>query len=255
MARALRDGELTPDMVAITFDDAYRDVLEHAKPVVDALEIPATVFVVTDKLGDPRGFWWDRLAVAVLGGTLPQSMIPLSLLHEEENEDIASAFADGDRQRLHLALWRNIRLLPPEARESAVDEVERLFAPVPHDPAPIMTADELHALTASGWVSLGAHTATHPSLPSLTNEGQRDEIYRSKARLEEITGTPMSRLAYPFGDYDEQSLTIARELGFDHAVSVETGPVRDPASLFRLPRHDIKNWNGDKFARRVRWRF
>ena len=83
---------------------------------------------------------------------------------------------------------------------------------------------------------------------------QRAEIAGSKQRLEAITGQPIRRLAYPFGDYDERSMTIARDLGFDYAVSVEAGPVGDSAARFRLPRHDIKNWTGEEFARRLRWR-
>jgi peptidoglycan/xylan/chitin deacetylase (PgdA/CDA1 family) len=37
--------------VAITFDDALESVMENAVPVLHRLEIPATVFVVTDMLG------------------------------------------------------------------------------------------------------------------------------------------------------------------------------------------------------------
>ena len=37
--------------VAITFDDGYRDNLEHAAPILYHLEFPATVFVVPGRLG------------------------------------------------------------------------------------------------------------------------------------------------------------------------------------------------------------
>ncbi len=37
--------------VAITFDDGYRDNLEHAAPVLHALEIPATIFMVSGRAG------------------------------------------------------------------------------------------------------------------------------------------------------------------------------------------------------------
>ncbi len=36
---------------AITFDDGYRDLLEHALPVLDELKIPATFFIVTGAVG------------------------------------------------------------------------------------------------------------------------------------------------------------------------------------------------------------
>src|SRR3990167_5893285 len=80
MAQRLANGALERGMVAISFDDAYRDVLTNAKPVLQDLGIPATVFVVTGKLGDERGFWWDRLAAAVLSGDLPERLPPFSFL-------------------------------------------------------------------------------------------------------------------------------------------------------------------------------
>ena len=45
--------------LAITFDDAYASAVEHAWPVLRALRIPATVFVVADAPGRTEGFWWD----------------------------------------------------------------------------------------------------------------------------------------------------------------------------------------------------
>lgn len=43
--------------LAVTFDDAFRSVLEHAKPVLDELGWPATVFVPTDFPGRAPLAW------------------------------------------------------------------------------------------------------------------------------------------------------------------------------------------------------
>lgn len=254
MAMRLANGTLDKRMVAISFDDAYRDVLTHAKPVLQDLGIPATVFVVTGKTGDERGFWWDRLATAVMGGILPGRLPPFSFLGGTEWKAADQACELGERDGLHLRLWETIRLLPGDDREAAVDAVCSVFTGAAVDPAPVMTEVELRELIVGGLIDVGAHTVSHPSLPSLSTEDQRAEIMGSKERIEIIAGQPIRRLAYPFGDYDERSMAIARELGFDYAVSVEAGPVRDAAARFRLPRHDIKNWSGDEFARRLRWR-
>lgn len=253
MAQRLANGTLHKRMVAVTFDDAYRDVLTNAKPVLQELGIPATVFVVTGKLGDERGFWWDRLATAVMAGKLPERLPPLSFLGGTEWKAADQAREMEDRDALHLRLWETIRLLPAGEREAATDEVCAAFTGAA-DPAPVMTEAELGNLAAGGLISIGAHTMTHPSLPSLSAGGQRAEITGSKERLEAILGQPIRRLAYPFGDYDEWSTEIAQDLGFDYAVGVEAGSVRDPAARFRLPRHDIKDWGGEEFARRLRWR-
>lgn len=252
MVERMLAGKAEMGTVAITFDDAYRDVLTNAKPILEEYGIPATVFVVTGSIGNERGFWWDRLAAAVLGGVMPAILPPIPFVETEARYELAQAFRDADRAKLHLLLWRLIRVLPVKEREAAVTSLCRAFR-ADDFAVSVMTEAELGELTVGGLVSIGAHCVTHPSLPSLSADEQRQEIGQSRETLEALTRRPILRLAYPFGDYDERSIEIARDLGFDYAVSVETGSVRDPAARFHLPRHDIKNWSGEEFARRLRW--
>ncbi len=44
--------------VAITFDDAFRSVLELARPILDSLAAPATVFAPTDFIGSEAPLGW-----------------------------------------------------------------------------------------------------------------------------------------------------------------------------------------------------
>ena len=47
-------------LLAITFDDGYRDNFENARPVLEKLSLPATFFVVTEWMGTDVVAWWDR---------------------------------------------------------------------------------------------------------------------------------------------------------------------------------------------------
>lgn len=49
--------------VAVTFDDAFESVLDHALPVLDALGWPGTVFAVTKYAGGDRLISWPGLDV------------------------------------------------------------------------------------------------------------------------------------------------------------------------------------------------
>jgi peptidoglycan/xylan/chitin deacetylase (PgdA/CDA1 family) len=49
--------------VLITFDDGYKDVLWHAEPILHRLQMPATAFVITDRISgrDPSFLTWNDL--------------------------------------------------------------------------------------------------------------------------------------------------------------------------------------------------
>jgi peptidoglycan/xylan/chitin deacetylase (PgdA/CDA1 family) len=58
--------------VLITFDDGYENFLTDAAPILADLGFPATVFVVTDSMGEkPRWFERDREAIDRLIGDVP----------------------------------------------------------------------------------------------------------------------------------------------------------------------------------------
>jgi peptidoglycan/xylan/chitin deacetylase (PgdA/CDA1 family) len=57
----LEHGDGLNRELAITFDDGYRDNFENAAPVLEALALPATFFVVTGWIGSQLVPWWDRV--------------------------------------------------------------------------------------------------------------------------------------------------------------------------------------------------
>ena len=229
--------------VAITFDDGYLDVLREGKPVLERCGVPATMFLTTGALGSPSGFWWDRLATAVLLPANVPDVLRLSF----------TTITVRDRATLHRDLWSHIRVLNPVERDLAVEEVARVLGPVELPSAPIMTRAEVRELAEGGVVTIGAHSVSHPSLPSLSEEAQRHEMEASRRVAEEITGGPIRRFAYPFGDFDARSERIAREVGFEFALSTRPGSAVSRNDLFRLPRYAVSNWSGERFEAELRW--
>jgi peptidoglycan/xylan/chitin deacetylase (PgdA/CDA1 family) len=61
--RALKDEQALPDkVIAITFDDGYKSVLENAVPLLRKHRFPYTVFVNTDLIGHSQEFMsWKQL--------------------------------------------------------------------------------------------------------------------------------------------------------------------------------------------------
>src|SRR5919199_4722560 len=57
-AELLARGELPDGVLALTFDDGYRDVAEHALPVLERCGFRATVFVATGVVDGTATFTW-----------------------------------------------------------------------------------------------------------------------------------------------------------------------------------------------------
>jgi len=108
--------------------------------------------------------------------------------------------------------------------------------------------EELRGLRDAGW-EIGSHTRSHPHLPELTEAEIEDQLGESRQRCEEQMSAPCLSLAYPYGDFDERSVRIAREAGYRFAVTIPRQP-EAPLPL-RWPRVGV--YHGED-ARRVRWR-
>lgn len=100
----------------------------------------------------------------------------------------------------------------------------------------MMNMSQLVALANDPLCTIGAHTCSHPHLGQCSIEEQKQEIADCKADLEKIIGKPVRHFAYPYGDYNHETLRMVREVGFVTAVTVSGCPVRSDARLFELDR-------------------
>lgn len=74
-----------------------------------------------------------------------------------------------------------------------------------------LTSAQVKEMSDSGLVSVQSHTATHHDLRELTPQQVEEEMKRSQAKLEQITGHPVTVVSYPAGYSTPQVEQIAHQ--------------------------------------------
>lgn len=248
LVRALDERRLPRRCVALSFDDGYADNLYNAKPLLERYGVAATVFVVAGGPGPEREFWWDELEQLLW--QWPAGRGPLRL---EIRGEACVVEPDSDPMRRYHAVWQRLHPLTAEERGEIMERLQAWSGVAPRARAThrALTADELVELAAGGLIEIGAHTMTHPSLPTLTRARQYEEIAGSRAACAAILGRPPAGFAYPHGDSTQETASLAREAGFRYAGVVLGDVVHRGSDRFMLPRMPIRDWDGDAFARRL----
>jgi peptidoglycan/xylan/chitin deacetylase (PgdA/CDA1 family) len=90
------------------------------------------------------------------------------------------------------------------------------------------------------WLSagqlIGSHSLNHPNLRKISAAQAREEIFSSKAELEQQFGVKVRHFCYPYGSYDERIRDLVIEAGYESASTVEFGVNPAGASRFELRR-------------------
>ncbi len=73
--------------------------------------------------------------------------------------------------------------------------------------------DYVRLIAAEGH-EIGSHTFSHPHLGSLTADQIREELTKVGRMIEELTGQKPVLFRPPFGEYNNQVITVAGELGY-----------------------------------------
>lgn len=102
----------------------------------------------------------------------------------------------------------------------------------------LMDASAIRELHRDG-AHFGSHAMTHPRLSKLSPEVQREEIFGSKAALEDLLGAAVPDFCYPYGDYDQRSRDLVEEAGYRTGLTCIRGSANTSYNPFELTRKAI----------------
>ena len=238
----LIEGDYGKPFICFTFDDGYRDNLEHAYPIFKRHKVPFAVYVPTEFADGSGDLWWlalervivrvDRLSVK-LGGVQRRLRCGTPREKDAAYQTIywwLRSIDEADARAFVRELCDGIGFLPNELCRDLM-----------------MNWDEIRQLAADGLVTIGAHTRRHYALARLTLAEARAEIGESVRRLEREIGKPCLHFSYPYGDAASagpREFDLVKELGLKTGVTTRKGLIhpRHAQVLTALPRVSL---NGD----------
>jgi peptidoglycan/xylan/chitin deacetylase (PgdA/CDA1 family) len=202
----VRSGQSLRGLAAITFDDGYTGVFAHALGILRGLGLPATVFVVAEGPdGGGGSYWWDH-------PNLPT----------------------GDDASRHKHWCLDLR---GDGR-AILGELGLDPAP-PAQPAQRPAPWSVLAAAAQSGVELGVHSATHRTLPRLSDDELTRELVWSRETIGKATGTTPDAFAHPYGIWDDRVRTAAENAGYRCACTLEASLVCRGTDPMALPRVNI----------------
>jgi peptidoglycan/xylan/chitin deacetylase (PgdA/CDA1 family) len=250
--------------VAVTFDDGYADNLELAAPILLEHGIPATLFVAAELIDAGGPLWWDELAALLLEpARLPATLTlssgnvngwPIPPFAADEPRSAASTLppweaTPGTRLHAFYEVWLALRALDAPTREAALEEIaEWADAPRPSGRV-LLTWEQLREFAALPGFGLGAHTLTHPALPSCSSAEARAEIAGGADLLRAQVGVQVEQFAYPFGAWNKSVALLVADLGFRAAYTTDGHAISWSSSPHALPRLPAEGHAPGDFAR------
>jgi peptidoglycan/xylan/chitin deacetylase (PgdA/CDA1 family) len=180
----------------LTFDDAYRDNLKYALPILRRHQCPFTLYVPTALVDGVGEIWWQALEDIIAA----QEAIAV----EENGEtDYLPTSTLAEKRETYDIVYAKMRAMPEPDRVALIRD---LAVKYDYDLSAqcrslIMDWPELRTFAAEQLCTIGAHTVHHYELAKLPAEQASSEIEMSLKVLEAQFGKRPIHLSYPIGGH------------------------------------------------------
>lgn len=207
--------------VVLTFDDGYRDLVEHALPVLERHNAPFVAYVTSGFADRAARLWWLELEEAIR--RLPDVDVTVG-----ERRIARACGTLAEKREVHAEIYWTLRGLD----ETALRKTVSILAARAGVDALGITGQacldwpDIRALAKHELATVGAHSVTHARLAKLGDGEAAGEMSESRARIVEMCGVTPRHFCYPVGDptsAGQREFSLAATLGFESAVTTRPG--------------------------------
>jgi len=209
--------------VCITFDDGFANNHKHVLPLLEQYQVPATFFITAIRATGYDILWNDFLGIVSKYG-------PDSLLYKQEpyykgrfDKYISKKSGISLVEKLHATGFAEkeemMKILYPLVSFKTNKQEEDYWLQ--------MTTEQIKELSASRFVTIGAHGHYHNDLAKINFDDAINELVFSKQYLENIIEKPISSFAFPYGTYTPELITAAKNAGYTQLLCTDFNSVQD----------------------------
>jgi peptidoglycan/xylan/chitin deacetylase (PgdA/CDA1 family) len=230
----------TEKFATITADDAYRDNLTEALPVLEKHQTPITIYVAPSLINGTSDLWWEVIEDIVAARDYvylptPDGRVRLDCSTPSRKGESNAFLFDYLTQKVREEEQRDI------VRALAVSAGVDFGQPSRET---LMTWEEVRTVANHPLATIGAHTVSHYNLKRLSEERAYGEMADSAQILNVELGEKPRHLAYPYGyaaAVCKREVALAKAAGFVSAVTTRHGVLRAEhvEHLHALPRISV----------------
>jgi peptidoglycan/xylan/chitin deacetylase (PgdA/CDA1 family) len=223
---------LAPYSLMLTFDDGYRDIHERLVPLLNRLELPATIFINTAPMNG-EALWFQQLFAAVIGSPLRESppglgVAPMPMTTMSQRVQTITAFAN-----MHIQV-------SPEEWSAQLPRICDAFQwDGDLGDERMMTWRELESVRRCPWITIGGHTVSHPFLPRCDDRRLAAELVDCAHELRQRLDLATLPFAYPNGGSDQRVVDAVARAGYDCSFLMTPGLNTPRTDRHKLYRHYV----------------
>lgn len=228
--------------VVLTFDDAYKDNLLYALPILQAAKAPFTLYVPTAFVDGIGQLWWQAIEDIIA------RQEAVAFTEDGETEYVETRTIAQKQDAFDRLYWR-LRKLPEPERLKLLAEFTAAYG---YDldrqcRELIMDWQQLRLFAGDPLCTIGAHTVNHYELAKLPAEQAYNEMAQSVDVLDAQFGIRPTHFSYPLGgplSCGPREFAMAGELGFRTAVTTRPGGLypHHLENLTALPRVSLNGY-------------
>ena len=228
------DTSAMENKIWLTFDDGYRDCVDYVLPSFLKKGVIGTFYIPTEAIFERKLLDVNKIHILLSGRVSPKEIVKLAeqyFLDAGLDETLGITFNDLFVIYGVANLWNDAetefikklfqKVIPIDIRkkylskvfDQLVDRSESSWVDEFY-----LSPDDVQTLVDNG-MEVGSHGHSHEWLAEMTVERQRDELTKSFAHLDNKGDNACARaVCYPFGSYNEDTISILRSLDVKTAV-------------------------------------